>query len=106
LSAVPHHIGAFQVMKEIVKAVWRAVVSERKALAATQPHGPKGRASPKAAQQAARKQKRWDQQGADLFTPRHLLGKHHLSASERQRLWHITRGVPLWRKLRERMEQV
>ena len=105
-SEVPHQICEFHVMKEIVKAVLRAVVSERKALAAKQPQGPKGRPSTKAAKQAARKKKRWAQKGADLFTHRHLWVKHHLSASERKRLWHITRGLPLLRKLRELMEQV
>lgn len=103
---VPHQICEFHVIKEIVKAVLRAVASERKGLAAKQPPLPKGRPSTKAAKKAARKKKRWAQKGADLFTHRHLFVQHHLSLSERRRLWRITRGLPQLRKVREIMEQV
>jgi hypothetical protein len=103
---VPHQICEFHVVKEIVKAVLSAVASERKGLAAKQPQLPKGRPSTKFANKAARKKKRLEQKGADLFTHRHLFVKHHLSPSERKRLWRITRGLPQLRKLREIMEQV
>jgi len=103
---VPHQVCEFHVVKEVVKAVLRAVASERKHLAAKQPTLPKGRPRTKAAKQAARKKKRLEQQGAEVFTHRHLLVKHHLKPSERKQLWRITRGLPLLRKLREIMEQV
>jgi Transposase len=103
---VPHQICTFHVVKEIVKAVLSAVASERKGLAAKQPKLPKGRPSTKVAKQAARKKKRLEQKGAELFMHRHLFVKHHLSQSERKRLWRITRGLPQLRKLREIMEQV
>jgi Transposase len=103
---VPHQICEFHVVKEIVKAVLSAVASERKGLAAKQPKLPKGRPSTKVAKKAARKKKRLEQKGADLFTYRHLFVQHHLSPSERKRLWRITRGLPQLRKLREIMEQV
>ena len=103
---VPHQVCEFHVVKEVVKAVLRAVTSERKNLAAKQPTLPKGRPRTKAAKQAARKKKRLAQQGAEVFTHRHLFVKHHLKPSERKQLWRITRGLPLLRKLREIMEQV
>jgi hypothetical protein len=103
---VPHQVCEFHVVKDVVKAVWRVVASARKHLAAKQPKLPKGRPRPTAAKKAARKKKRLAQQGAEVFTPRPLLVKHHLKPSERQPWWRITRGLPLWRKLREMMEQV
>jgi hypothetical protein len=103
---VPHQVCEFHVVKDIVKAILRAVASARKSLAATQPKVPKGRPSTTAAKKAARKKKRLEQQSADLFTHRHLFVRHHLSPSERKRLWHITRGLPQLRKVREIMEQV
>ena len=103
---VPHQICEFHVVKEIVKAVLSAVASERKGLAAKQPQWLKGRPSTKVAKKVARKKKRLEQKGAALFTHRHLFVKHHLSPSERKRLWRITRGLPQLRKLREIMEQV
>lgn len=103
---VPHHMCECHVVKEIVKAVWSAVASERKGLAATQPKVPKGRPSTQGAKKAARKKKRLAQQGADVCTHRHLFVKHHLSPSARKRLWRITRGLPQRRKVREIMEQV
>jgi len=105
-DGVPHQLCQFHVVKDIVKAVLKAVSSERKRLAAKQPQLPRGRPSTKAAKQAARKKKRLEQKSADLFTHRHLFVRHYLSQSERKRLGRITRGFPQLRKLREIMEQV
>ena len=105
-GAVPHQICEFHVVKDIVKAVLSAVASTRKGLVAKQPKLPKGRPSTKVAKNAARKKKRLEQKGADVFTHRHLFVKHHLSPSERKWLWRITRGLPQLRKLREIMDQV
>jgi hypothetical protein len=90
-DGVPHQLCQFHVVKDIVKAVLKAVSSERKRLAA---------------KQAARKKKRLEQKSADLFRHRHLFVRHSLSQSERKRLGRITRGFPQLRKLREIMEQV
>ena len=98
LRGVPHQRCQFHVVKDIVKAVLGAVSSERKRLAAKQPQLPRGRASTKAAKQAARKKKRLEQKGAELCTHRHLFVRHSLSQSERKQLWRITRGVPQLRK--------
>src|SRR5256886_15021463 len=91
-DAVPHQVCAFHVVKEVVKAVLRAVVSARKTLAAKQPKVPKGRPATQAATQAAQKQKRLEQQRADLCTHRYLFVQRHLSQSERQQWWRLTRG--------------
>ena len=106
LSGVPHQICEFHIIAEVVKAVLGAVARERQSLAAMQPKLPQGRPSTKAAKAAARKKKRLAQQRTDLYTHRHLFVQHHLSQSERKRLWRITRGLPPLRKLRELMEQV
>jgi hypothetical protein len=103
---VPHHICEFHVLAEVVKAVLRAVASERKRLAEAKPTLPKGRPSTKQAKKAARKKTRLEKKSADLFTHRHLFVKHHLSRAERKALRQITRGLPLLRELREIMEQV
>jgi hypothetical protein len=105
-GAVPHQLCEFHVLAEVVKAVVGAVASARKCLGAKQPPLPRGRPRTKAAQKAARKKKRLEQKRADLFTHRYLFVKHHLRKSERKTLWHITRGLPQLRKLREIMEQV
>ncbi len=106
VSTTYHERCQFHVVKDIVKAVLKAVSSERKRLAAKQPKLPGGRPSTKAAKQAARKKKRWGQKSADLFKHRHLFVRHYMSQSERKRLWRITRGFPQLRPLREIMEQV
>lgn len=103
---VPHQICEFHVLAELLKAVLRAVASERKRVTQKQPKLPKGRPSTKQAKKAVRKKKQLEKKRADLFTHRHLFVKHHLSKTERQTLRRITRGLPLLRKLRQIMEQV
>lgn len=103
---VPHQSCEFHVIAEVVKAVLGAVASERQSLAAKQPKLPQGRPTTKAAKAAARKKNRLEQKRVDLYTHRHLFVQHHLSPSERKRLWRITRGLPQLRKLRELMAQV
>jgi hypothetical protein len=103
---VPHHICEFHGLAEVVKAVLRAVSSERTRLAEAKPKLPQGRPSTTQAKKAARKQKRLEQKSADLFTHRHLFVTHHLSNAERTTLMQITRGLPPLRKLRAIMEQV
>ena len=103
---VPHQVCECHVVKEVVKAVLRAVASARKPLAAKQPTLPQGRPRTKAAKPAARKKKRLEQPGAEVFTHRHRLVQPHCKPSQRTQWWRITRGLPLLRKLREMMEQV
>jgi len=106
LSGVPHQMCAFPIVADVVKAVLRAGASARKSLAATQAPLPQGRPATKAAKAAARKKKRLEHKRIDWYTHRHLFVQHPLSHSDRKRLWRITRGLPQWRTLRERMEQV
>ena len=103
---VPQHVGEVPVVKEVVKAVCRAVASVRERRAAPQPTGPTGRPSTQAAQAAARKQKRLAPQGAAVDHHRHLCVPHPLSRSDRTRWGRITRGLPPWRTRRERLAQV
>jgi Transposase len=103
---VPHQLCQFHVIKDIVKAVLKAVSSERKRLAAQQPKLPRGRPSTKVAKQAARTKKRLEAQCAALFTHRSLFVQRHVSKTERKLLWRITRGLPHVYVLRVLMEQV
>jgi len=103
---VPHQVGALHVVKEVVKAVLRAVASARKTLAAKHPTVPKGRRRTQAAKQAARQKQRLAQQGAALCTHRYRFVTHHLSQRARKTLWRITRGLPQLRKVRAIMAQV
>jgi len=103
---VPHQICEFHVLAEVLKAVLRAVASERKRLAEQQPKLPKGRPSTPQAKKAAGKKKRLGKKRADLFTHRYLFVMHYLSKTERKTLLRITRALPQVRMLREIMEQV
>jgi Transposase len=103
---VPHQVCEFHIVADVVKAVLGAVASERMGLAAKQPKLPKGRPTTKAAKKVARQKKRLEQKRVDLYKHRYLCVQHHLSQSDRKRLWRITRGLPQLRTLREIMEQV
>jgi hypothetical protein len=103
---VPHQLCQFHVVQEIVKAVVKAVSSERKRLAAQQPKVPRGRPRTKAAKQAVRTKKRLAAQGAALFASRSLFVQRHLNTTERKTLWRVSRGLPQLQALRAIMEQV
>ena len=105
-SGVPHQLCQFHVVKDIVKAVLKAVSSERKRLAAQQPKLPRGRPSTKVAKQAARTKKRLEAHRAALFTHRYLFVQRHVSKTERKILWRMTHGLPQVYVLRVLMEQV
>jgi hypothetical protein len=91
---VPHQRCQLHVVKDIVKAVVKAVSSERKRLAAQHPQLPRGRPSTKAAKQAARTNKRLAAQGAALCASRHLFVQRHLHKTERKTLGRVSRGLP------------
>ena len=105
-GGVRHQLCEFHIVADVVKAVLGAVASARKSLAAKQPKLPKGRSSTKAAKAAARKKKQLEQQRGDLFTHRYLFVQHHVSLTERKKLWRMTRGLPQLQQLRAIMEQV
>ena len=103
---VPHQICEFHVLKELTKAVLRAVAKVRKGMAAEKPKLGRGRPSSKQAKRAARRRKRIKQKIRDLFDHRYLFVQHHLTPAERKTLQRITRGLPQLRKLREIMDEV
>ena len=103
---VPHQICKFHVIKELTKAVLRAVAKIRKELAATKPSLGRGRPSSAAARQVARRRKRIDQRVGDLFEHRYLFVRHDLTPAQRRTLHRITRGRPELRTLRDIMDQV
>jgi hypothetical protein len=103
---IPHQICEFHIIKELTKAVLRAVAKVRKNLAAQKPVGKRGRPTTTAAKQITRRRKRLQQKIADLFEHRHLFVQHDLTPAERRTLQKITRGLPQLRTLRDIMEEV
>jgi hypothetical protein len=91
---IPHQICEFHVIKELTKAILRAVAQVRKKLAAQKPLGKRGRPTTMAAKRIARRRQRLQQKIADLFEHRHLFVQHDLTRSERRTLRSITRGLP------------
>ena len=102
---VPHQVCEFHVIKELTKAILRAVAKVRKQLAARKPKLERGRPSTADAKRASRQAKRLQQKIADLFEHRHLFVQHDLTLAERRTLQKITRGLPQLRTLRELMEE-
>jgi hypothetical protein len=102
---VPHQVCEFHVLKEINKAVLRAVAKVRKELAREVPKLPRGRPS-KETKAGARKAKRLREKIGELFVSRHLLVKRDLTQSERKTLERITRGHTELKRLREIVDEV
>jgi Transposase len=103
---VAHQVCEFHVIKELTKAILRAVAKVRKQLAAEKPVGKRGRPTTAAAKRLARRRQRLRQKIADLFEHRHLFVQQDLTAAERRNLQAITRGLPQLRTLRDLMEEV
>src|SRR5829696_5047262 len=100
-----HQVCEFHVLKEVTKAVLRALAKLRKEMAAKIPKRPRGRPrkDQRAQARAAARQKR---RVAGLFENRHLFVRHHLSAAQRTLLRGLTRGLPRLRTLRAIMDEV
>jgi hypothetical protein len=103
---VPHQICEFHIIKELTKAILRAVAKVRKQLAGRKLPAKRGRPSTPQAKRAARQRERLQQKIADLFAHRHLFVQHELTPAERRTLHKITRGLPQLRTLRDLMEEV
>jgi hypothetical protein len=104
---VPHQVCEFHVLKELTKAVLRALASLRKQLVAQAPKLPRGR--PKttaAAQRRLGRARRIKQRVADLFEHRHLFVRHHLTEAQRATLKRLVRGEPRLKALRAVMDEV
>jgi uncharacterized protein (DUF1697 family) len=103
---VPHQVCEFHIVKELTKAILRAVAKVRKKLATRKPTLKRGRPSTPEAKRASRQSKRLQQKIADLFEHRYLFVRHDLTLSQRRTLRKITRGLPQLRTLRDIMEEV
>lgn len=103
---VPHQLCEFHVIKELTKAVLRAVARIRKELAGAKPKLGRGRPSTAAARKASQRRKRIDQTVSDLFEHRHLFVRHDLTRVQRRTIHRITRGRPELRSLRDIMDEV
>ena len=101
---VRHQVCEFHVIKELTKAVIRAVAKARKRLKTTMPTLGRGRPT-KSTKKAFKRKKRIVKKITDLFDNRYLFVKHHLTASEKRTLKQITRGLPHLRTLREIMNE-
>jgi len=103
---VPHQICEFHILKEITKAVLRAVATIRKKLAAEKPILKRGRPSTPAAKRAARQRQRLQQKVKELFDHRHLFVQHYSTPAERKIVQRITRGLRRLRVLRDIMDEI
>jgi hypothetical protein len=104
---VPHQVCEFHVLKELTKAVLRALARIRKQLAAQAPKLPRGR--PKntpQARRAHRRARRIKQRVAELFEHRHLFVRHHLTPCQRAALKRLVRGQARLKALRAVMDEV
>ena len=99
-----HQVCEFHVIKELTKAVLRAVAKVRKQLKTTMPKLGRGRPS-KSTKKASKRKKRIEKKITDLFENRYLFVKHHLTASEKRTLKRVTKGLPHLRTLRDIMDE-
>ena len=103
----PHQICVFHVVKEITRAVLRALAKLRKELASRIPKQARGR--PRQDQESrarTRRIKRLKERLAELFEHRHLFVRRQLTASQKKLLVRLMRGQPQLRALREIMTEV
>ena len=103
---IQHQLCQFHVLKEITKAILKAVTQVRKQLKAQQIPRSRGRPCGAKAKQIARKNQRLQQKIADLFEYRYLFVKHTLTPKEKRIFGRITRGLPQLRTLRTIMNEV
>jgi len=103
---VRHQICEFHILKELTKAILRAVAGVRKALAERKLPAKRGRPATPQAKRAARQRERLQNKIAALFEHRHLFVQHALTPAERRTLRKITRGLPQLRTLRDLMDEV
>jgi Transposase len=101
----PHQVCRFHVLKEITKAVLRALAKLRKEMKAQIPKQRRGRPNKKD-KALARRIRRLKRRVGELFEHRHLFVRHHLSVAQEALLKKLTRGQPQLRALREVMDEV
>lgn len=103
---VAHQVCQFHVLKEITKAVLRALAAVRKQLEASKPKLGRGRPSGKKKQRIARQRQRLQAKIGDLFEHRHLFVRRSLTSAQKKTLVRITRGQQQLRSLRSIMDEV
>ena len=104
---VPHQVCEFHVLKEINKAILKAVTSVRRDLKKTKAKRSKrGRPTTKAEQAQVNRNKRIQAKITALFDNRFLFVQKILTPKERETLREITKGFPELRKLREIEDEV
>jgi hypothetical protein len=104
---IPHQICEFHVIKELTKAILRAVAKVRKKLAGQKVPAKRGRpAKTPEATRSSRKRERLKQKIADLFEHRHLFVQHDLTPAQRRTFRKITRGLQQLRTLRDIMAEI
>jgi len=87
---VPHQICEFHILKELTKAILRAVAQVRKDLATRKPPSKRGRPATPAAQRAVRQRGRLQQKIGELFAQRYLFVQHDLTPGI---CWQILAGT-------------
>jgi hypothetical protein len=102
---VPHQLCEFHILKEITKAVLRALAKLRQERRAKIPKQKRGRPKKQDTVQT-RRIKRRQQRVADLFEHRYLFVRRHRSAKQKQLLKKMGRGQPQLRALRQIMDEV
>ena len=102
---VPHQSCCFHVLREIIKAVLRALAKLRKEMRAKFPKFKRGRPG-KEQQKLARRFRRRKRRVTELFEYRHLFVKRRLRRAEKKVLKRLLRGQRQLRALREIMDEV
>jgi len=105
-GGIEHQSCQFHIIKEINKAILKAVTRVRRELKQKKIKRKRGRPSGKGAKRIARKNKRIQNKIADLFEYRYLFVKHTLTHKEKKILQRITRGFKQLRSLRSIMDEV
>jgi len=105
-AGVPHQVCEFHVLKELNRAILKAVAQVRRERRQRQPQLTRGRPARGRARQQARRKKREAARIAALFENRHLFVQRSLTRAARRTLGRITRGLPLLRSLRAIADEV
>ena len=103
---VTHQLCEFHQIKEINRAILKALARVRREQRQHQPKLQRGRPAAGVAQKAAVRKKRRDATIAALFDHRYLFVQHGLTATEKNTLRRITRGFPRLRTLRTIADEV
>jgi len=103
---IEHQSCQFHIIKEINKAILKAVTCVRRELKQKKTKGPRGRPLGKEAKRIARKNQRIQEKIAALFEHRYLFVTHTLTHKEKKILQRITRGFEPLRTLRSIMDEV